>query len=618
MAESNALLSQLMVEVFYAEASPSLRVSQEYVEIFYAAEGDLLVSQEVVEIFYAADVNIQISQEVIEIFGASEMLLEATGILALSGILAPISTGTNPLQNWIVNPIAKKIYLVRLEVKWIEGDILQKEFIYLSNFAYNTHPDEDPPNTEYITVLQDENIPPFSQQLSETFYGISIPSFGQLIIPNVQGIFDSKLPPNRVWDGGEILIKLTGDRQELQLMFAPIILIGKMRMNSWGDNQITVDTFSRHTDIDTKNIAEETFLGVNEESVVIPVPYGYCNNVTPKIKDSFALIYKVAGRAIYDILFVYDDGVALSEGQFVRNLLVGEFTLLVNPVGLITCDVVGIMIDGVFSASRGDFIVDALITYAGFSPADINMESVLNFKLAVPYDSGIYIENPLSVLDFITKLLYPVLGFMTFDRFGFINLGVLTLPDAVPIEDVDIVVNEKNILPVSGSGDGDKSLAQDMYSISVWKTVIKQIILFFYQIITVQEAGTLGGGAPVDPGTPTGITRRELLSKEWRRFPKDNPLAIGPNPLYQNATTIDAVETFMFHPEEVAIIADQWVELLGVNRRIITTRIKILPVRKTIGAIVDFTHGQYEHLQGVVISYAEDYAKSTVTLGVLV
>lgn len=616
----NLRTSQFVVEVF-APASARLRIAQQAVEVFYGANANILVSLDAMEVFYLADSDIQISQMSFELWGKAWYRIEwgsqtGTGMRTTGNW--EISSGINPLKNWILNPIAKKIYLMRLELKrrGAHGEIL-REFVYLSNFTYNTHPNEDPPNTEYIAILENVNIPPFSQQLTETLYGISVPSFGQLLIPNVQGTFNSFLPPDYVWDGGEVQVKLTGDRQELPLMFSPIILIGRMQMKEWGSNSIILDTYSPHRDIDKKTMAADTFDGVNGDKITIPIPYGICYNVTPKVKDSFNLIYKVANRPILGITAVYDKGVLLSPAQWTQNISQGEFTLLVNPAGDITCDLEGVIINGTYSPYRSDFILDALTVYGGKTIADFDVESLLNFAAVVTQESGIYVDGSISVLDFITQLLFPVQGYMAFDRFGFIQLGILDIISTpIPLESVDIVINSSNILPVGSPSDKDSSLAEDMFSVEIWPTVISQVVMNYDHNNTVQDGNSLGDAFPVDSGTQDGINRREWLGKEWRKF-YFPPIATNTD-LYVNAELMDEVPSYFVGVEGPEVFGEKWYDLLGKNRRLFSARTKILPSRKTIGAVVDFTHGEHVHLQGKVVEYKDDYSKSTVSLKFIV
>lgn len=593
-------------------------------------QGSLVgISHDTLELYLTDDLRTQISQDHIEIYQSDYHLQDFHSQIELSSYLES-DTGPDPRLKWIVDDNSKKIYLVRLQVRRIVGLNLERKFIYLSNFAFNTHPDESPPNTEFRTLLVESNIPPLVQKLSEVFYGISTPSYGQLSIFDVKRELNQYLPPSYTWDAGEITIRLTGDRQELPLIFALDILVGEMGTLKFDETKITVDIFSKHRQLEKRKLAEETFKGLDGQDVIGQIPYGYCRNVTPVLIDDVDLIYKYSIVPCVGVYAVYDDGVSIPAFEhWVDDPNNGTLTLLVNPAGTITIDIAGKRIGadlpnsvpGVFSAKRGDFILDALTTYGKLTSANIKENSFEIFNDIAGGDSGIYINQTIDVLQFITNLLLPVLGFLVLDRFGNVSLGNMSIPAEDGKFDLDL--SETNMLPISGGGgsrggeSGDKSLETSFYEVKTLSSIINKGILLYDQNNTVQQESSLGDDTPVESETPEGRNRRAWLTEEWRKATYDlwPPLTT----LYDGASEPqEPIASYFLYQGDAILWAARWVEMFGYDRRIVQIKTKIEPLQFTINATARLTLGGNVIGYGRVIGYKEDYGDSSVITDFLV
>lgn len=584
------------------------------------------VSQETLDVALIPDGGILFTQEVIEVLNNLPPVALATGRLVMHGNVI-LSLGDNPAQEWFKKRKKKLIYLVTLTLNYASGSGVSTENIYLSNHAFNTYADETPPNTEFIAVLRDNDIPSFKQELSEALYGIAIPSFGKLVINNADGQFDSKLPPNRVWEGGSFVIKLTGDRSELALQFAVTLCTGTLGKLTYSDNTITVDILSRAIELQKKTVPNQTFIGPNDEEVVAPVAYGYINNLSPFLKDPVEYTYKVAGHAISGVTHVYDNGVELTSGsQYSVDLANGEFTLNQFPSGQITCDVQGKPILGDFSASRVDFIYDLLQTYGGLTIDDVDGASFSSVESFMGGDSGFYINSDTPVLTAIEELLQAPLGFLYFNRLGKAIIGRFEIPDAGSV--ITLELDSAEIFPQGNAGSDSGATGDVIISNQVDRLFYKTRMAYDHNF-TIQSEDSLGAAPPVDPETSSGMARRAWLSKE--HLVVENELTgatVGRN-LYKTAEEMkDPIETWFINKSDAVNAGQYWLDVYGVQRYLVSIQCTAAPLQTSLHNIIVLTYYVKDENSGETknltrwyngrkmrsVAYEENYGENIVNL----
>ena len=584
------------------------RVTQVIVEVLGKVNVGARVSQYSVEVVQQqTPLPARLSQYIVEVVRAAKILLTFTPTLTLDGRLFITVTQT-PFEQFLNEEISKKIYLVELTLHYATGGAVSTEILYLSNHSFNTTPTETPPNTEYIAVLTDEGIPSFEQQLNEIQFGTTLPSFGQLQILNADGQFDTKLPPDREWEGGQITIRLTGDRCELDLSDSVIILTAVMGKVTHTDNTISVEVLSRHEGLRNRKMPTETFTGVDGiEEILSPTLYGYGQNLTPILKDDVSLIYKISSHELEDITAVYDDGVSVS---YVKDLPSGEFQLVTNPAGLITCDAKGKKVNGgSFSANRAYFIYDALITYGGILSSEISNAALNTFATEVTGDSGFYVNSETSVLDFIDTLLYPVMGYLYFDRSGTAILGTFKLPTEGGVEKLSL--DGSQLIPL-GLPQEDQGAAGDVLETRSAELLIQKVTILYSQNLTVQDASSLGAASPVDPDTAAGRIRIEFLSKEWRRLETTLSGADEGRNLYPTAGDSDEIASYFINEADASVWADRWLEVFGVSRRIVRSRPKVQPLSMTLHDILRMNYRWYDDTPMRVTKFVEMYGDAVI------
>ena len=565
---------------------PSVRETQISREVSLQPSGIAAqVAQIHLDVMVSPNGGVLFSQQAIEVLNNLPTLMSADGVLSMSGevLLTLVKDDFFKIRR------KKLIYLVTLTLKYASGSSVATENIYLANHAYNTYEDEDPPNTEFIAVLRDNDIPSFKQELSEALYGIAIPSFGRLVINNADGQFDNKLPPNRVWEGGDIVVKVTGDRSELELQLAFTIFTGKLGKLTYSDNTISVEVHSRAVELQKKTVPDAVFTGPNDEEVTSPVAYGYVNNLSPFLKDTVEYTYKVAGHAVSGITNVYDNGVALTSGsQYSVDLANGEFTLNQAPFGQITCDVQGKSILGGFSANRADFIYDLITTYGGISTGNVDGASLTTARITLAGDSGFYINNDTPVLSVVEELLQAPLGYLYFNRLGKAILGRFELPEVGTI--VTLELDSSEIFP-QGNATSDSGATSDVIIANQVDRLFSKIIMAYDHNFTVQSEDSLGSAPPVDPDTPSGMARRAWLSKEHLKVEvsSDGPTT-GSN-LYTTAEKMEEpIESWFINKADAQSAAQYWLDVYGVQRYLISVQCTMAPLQTSLHNIITLTY----------------------------
>ena len=487
------------------------RLTQEVIEVFYSATSTKArLTQEVIEVFYTGlSTKARLTQLVLEVFGKAAVTPSVSDVMVNVPVKEFVQLQISSARAFLQKTVSKKVYFLTLTLRYVDAGAVKTENLYLSNFAYNTTATETPPNTEFIAVLADTDIPDYYQELSGVFYGTSLPSFGTAIINNADAQFDSKLPPTREWEGGQAELDLSGDRQELALSEGMIIFtayIGKIQAS---DNKIAVEIVSRHKKLERTKVPVNTTTGANNEKIFKPVVYGYCKNVSPILTDAVNLTYIVADHEVENITDVYFDGVRATAGElndYVVNLATATITLKTATPAVVTCDVMGKKINGVFSAKRGDFIYDLLTTYGGLSGVDIDTTSFTTFNTEVPGDSGIYLPQENNILDIIVRLLRPVMGYLSFNRVGTAQIGVFKLPTESPIS-IAAKFTDNELIPVTGDATSDSGLTGDVVQIRAAEFLYYRATFLYDQNNTVQTEDSLGGADPVNQSTPNGLAR---------------------------------------------------------------------------------------------------------------
>jgi hypothetical protein len=591
-----ARVTQVVVQVI-GKVDPLVRVSQ------YTAEA---VTQE-------NPLPARVTQFVLEIVRSANHVINFAGTYTPTGDLTiELVPGTR--DEFLDRSISKKIYLVELTLRYVSGGSVLTEKLYLSNHAFNTRAGETPENTEYIAVLQDEGLPGYTQEISEISFGISIPDYGSLTINNADAQFDAKLPPLREWEGGECVVKLTGDRQEFAFENAFTLLTGVMGKIRYRDNEIIVEILSKHEQLRQRRLPTETETGPNEDEIIIlPVAYGKIQNASPILltEDDGAgnSVWILAGREIFAVNAVYDDGVEVTSNA-TFDLPNGQMSYTTSAAGRLTVDFQGHLVNsGVYSDNRAYFIQDMLITYGGLTAGDIDTVAFDVFLNDVAGTSQFWVLNETDVLSAIQELLRPVLGYLYFSREGKAVLGTFKLPSENPA--VVLKLSPHQLIGLNGP-TSDRSASGNVVETRSVDLLIYQSVLLYSQNWTVQDESSLGAAAPVDPSTDAGKARRAFLAVEWRRTENTLTGATEGRNLYPNAEEMDPIPSYFNGKTEADTWATRWLTVFGVSNRIVRYQTKGQPFNTILHSIHQLSYRWYSEENLRILKLREDYGDNLV------
>lgn len=343
------------------------------------------------------------------------------------------------IQEYFLRPDAERILLLEFQ----RSDTLATKY-FISDTNYTTDPTDTPPNTQYSALIGGSGLPQLRRTLNDVFRGNASTGFGTVELTDELCSFKNNTTT------GEDLFNVFKGTQFTAFLAAPVRLfprsdaivlakgvVGRVGGDSRGN--ITVELTDGSLNIANSSISVESK----------PLCFGFVRNMTPALIDPATRLYFVHDSAIESIDAVYDDGVLLSPTQYSVNLTNGSFTLNNAALGIITVDVKGAKVSGVWLSSTQQ-IVEHLLFRAGISGYTLSFgipSGTIGFLLNQTEQLG-------SVLD---KLMVGVGGYWLVDRLGFLSFRqfptisgmgeVFTedeLIDEVQFEDDDQVFNKIN------------------------------------------------------------------------------------------------------------------------------------------------------------------------------
>jgi hypothetical protein len=262
--------------------------------------------------------------------------------------------------------------------------------VYVSNAAFVSDANDVPAHTTYEDVLIGD-VDINSRIDSPT------KSFGTLLLSN-----DGELTPwiDLFWRGFPLKVYIGDEswsRNDFRLVFDGIN--GGINIPAADRLEWTVYDYSEK-------------LNVNIGSDTSPLSFGQLFNVDPVLIDSALLKYKVHSGAVESII-VKDNGVVITP---TINLDDGEFTLLAQPAGRITVDVVQ------FSKST----VQMVTAICAMINVGVDADNLALFSNNTAL--GFYIKTPVNVASIISEILSSVGATSLFDHLGQLQIYRLEAP----------------------------------------------------------------------------------------------------------------------------------------------------------------------------------------------
>ncbi len=295
---------------------------------------------------------------------------------------------------------------------------------YLSNQPYVTRPIDTPANTTYTdTILE---VPAFEAQLSELWMGRSLPSWGDLVVSNPNGMYDGWLDDG--WDGRAVTLRHGSPAWNLADM-RPVLTGVVADIDAPARDTIALRLRDK-THLFNKPV-QTSLIGGSTANKDQPVPlcFGQCFNVEPVLTVAASHTYQVHDGAIEAITAVRDNGVAVA---YSADLASGTFTLSTSPAGRITADLKGAKPAGAYLVTCADIVQHLAINRGGLTAADLDTASFSALNASAGQTLGLYIRDRRNLIDVVDDLVTAVGAFWTFTRAGLLRLGRLEAPSGTP------------------------------------------------------------------------------------------------------------------------------------------------------------------------------------------
>lgn len=295
---------------------------------------------------------------------------------------------------------------------------------YLTNIPFTTRPIDTPANTTYIDAILE--VPSFEARLAELFMGRSLPSWGDLIVFNPNGMFDSWLDDG--WDGRAITLRHGSARWHLP-DFRPVLTGVVADIDAPARDTLALKLRDK-THLFDKPI-QTSLIGGSTANKDQPIPlcFGQCFNIEPVLTVAASHTYQVHDGAIEAITAVRDNGVAVA---YSADLASGTFTLSTSPAGRITADVQGAKPSGAYLTTCANIVQHLAINRAGLTTADLDTASFTALNVSCAQLLGLYVKDRRNLIDVIDDLVAGVGAFWTFTRGGLLRLGRLEAPSGTP------------------------------------------------------------------------------------------------------------------------------------------------------------------------------------------
>ena len=457
----------------------------------------------------------------------------------------------------------------------------------------------------YLPVIK--GVPRLSKNSQETFYGRSMPSWGELVCLRTDGFeltpdgtvkVDDLLNGTWIVRGQEATIKYGGEKlpySEYQTIFTGRV----KRIKAWGNLLISIGVVDLQEVLSEKTvnpnvIASGTNVPAASVGLTIPVALGECKNVKPILIDDVNNKYQVHDNSVVgysSIVEAYDDGVALGLGVGYTDNADGTITLAAPATGVITCDIDGAKFGdpATYQTKIADIAQGLLETCAGFSASDIDAAYITQCNTDIPYKVGCYVKSLSSVLEVLDTLISGIPMWYTFTRLGKFRIGEFKAPTG----SADHAVGRGVILERTVKGESEEAL--------IWRQIIK----YDRNHYTISENSC---------GVGVTLAQKAWFTEQWR---EDEYSDSAIKNKYSLATEGDAKKSCLRLKADAIAVATKWVNLLGTQRRLYTYTVKPLTLDFEISDLITLTLPRFGLESGVLyrlVGLKEDYTNNKVEL----
>lgn len=296
-------------------------------------------------------------------------------------------------------------------------------------------------------------------------------------------------------------------------------------------------------------------LNVDVGSDAAPLCYGKVFNVEPILIDGALLKYKVHSGAVTSIV-VRDNGVVIAPTP---DLVNGEFTLIAQPAGRITADVV--QVDQ--SAAQ---IVTALCTLTGISVDATNVDAFANTAAL-----GIYINRATNLGQIIGEVLGSVGATSLFNNAGELQIYRLEAPTAPTL---NLTADD---------------IAQDGLRLQGIEQPSKSYTLGYRKNWAIQDKSSVASSLTA--------AQAEDIAKDYLKVTTENVLPNHP------LAVDDKANTLIYTSADAQTECDRRALLRHDRRRIWTAKCYLSAAQITLGQTINITYPDFgfENGEDVVV-----------------
>lgn len=478
---------------------------------------------------------------------------------------------------------ASAIRTVLMEVQVQVGGVETTRF--LSNRGYVTGPNDSPSNTVYSPAISGGVS--FTEALS--LEGAASLSYGDIELSNPTGDRDSWF--DDIWSNRPVQIYIgdaTWNRSDFFKVFDGIVVA----MSARERNKFNLKLSDKLQKINTP-ISDVRLGGTSSaKDTLIPLCFGECHNVTPRVVDSANLVYQVHTGPIERIIEVRDNGVPV---QFTPDVANGKFSLDQNPAGTITCSVQGDKPNGVYTNNIANIIKRIVKDFGDatlrLTDADLDLANLTAFGAANTQPVGIYLTDKTNVLEVVNNLATSVGARVAMSRLGLLRLVKLDLSSLT-----------------AGTTVTQAMMANKSIAVSQLPDVVAAVQMGYCKNWTVQSSLTTG--LPAE--------HIALYAQEWLTSTVvDNTVA----DLYRIHTEPTMIESYLLVEADAIAEATRRLNMFKVQRKAVKYQGFSDLMLEKLGdgqTVQNERFGLSAGKTGQIISLATDWLKCSVTVEVLI
>lgn len=349
-----------------------------------------------------------------------------------------------------------------------------------------------------------------------------------------------------------------------------LLLTGRMNAASRTWTRVTIPlrdgsfNLKRFTDHD--HLKQVDYLNIPDEveGTTIPLHLGRVLNYSPILADPGNLLYCV-GRAS-EVIAVYDNGysVPFLAGSGIFGTMfpdVQHIELLAQPVGTVTCDVIGTNVfGGGFSLQLADVILD-LAAAASLTPS---VPLSQNFIDTYPYEVGYVVREPMAYEEIIETLLSGILGFYEVLPNGVFRLGVVESP-----------TGQGSVLKITG-----------------WDEIVGTDWTLVERPPTYKTSLSYGNNETVMSGSvaaAVSLARKEFLKNASQKVEYQDAATLT---TYPDAVSESTITTRLVYRADALALATKRIAFLKTPRQLFTAKLPLTAYKAQLGDVIELDFSQ--------------------------